>query len=678
LIILYDLILVARGIYAYKDQRGCRILERIKREMIMAKPFYITTPIYYVNDRPHIGHAYTTVAADLITRYHRLAGRECFFLTGTDEHGSKVADAAAAKGLSPQDFCDKTVETFKNAWRNLSIENDDFIRTTSARHIQAVDKILDAMLAARTDDGQEVIYSDFYEGLYCTGCEKFVTEKDLVDGLCPDHKRAPEKLREKNYFFRLSAYLPKIRAKIESGELQILPDERRREVLGLFGQDLGDFSISRERVKWGIPLSFDKSQVAYVWVDALSNYITAAGYADDPSSFEKWWNSAEVVHLMAKDILKFHCLYWPAMLMAAGLKLPDTLFLHGFFTVDGEKMSKTLGNMIDPNDMVAEFGPDGARYLLLTQYPFGIDGDIQAHRFVSQYNTDLANHFGNLISRVVKMVVTNCEGKLPAPHMEVEGIQDLVRQAEGMAALAYEHVENFRIGQAITEAMNLVRTANKFFNDRAPWQMIKENRISEAGGVLYACCEVIRLVSIVLYPVMPNKMREVRRVFGLQDDTLNLDLAKKFSVLEPGIQLNFGESIFPRIQSKAEAGASEGKKAKEPEASTAVEGLLDISDFSKVQLRIAQVIAAERVEGADKLLRLQIDLGAEKRQIVAGIAEHYSPEQIIGKKIVVVANLKPAIIRGIESRGMLLAAKKDKALRLVTPDGDIPPGATIS
>jgi methionyl-tRNA synthetase len=457
-----------------------------------------------------------------------------------------------------------------------------------------------------------------------------------------------------------------------------LPDERRREVLGLLGQDLGDFSISRERVKWGISLSFDKSQVTYVWVDALINYITAAGYGDDPASFEKWWNSAEVVHLMAKDILKFHCLYWPAMLMAAGVKLPDTLFLHGFFTVDGEKMSKTLGNMIDPNDLVAEFGPDGTRYLLLTQYPFGIDGDIQAQRFVSQYNTDLANHFGNLVSRVVKMVLSTCEGKLPPPNMEVEGMQDLVRQAEGMAALAYEHVENFRIGQAIGEAMNLVRAANKFFNDRAPWQLIKENRISEAGGILYACCEIIRIVSIALYPVMPAKMREVRAVFGLQDDTLTLDMAKKFFVLDPGIRLNFGESIFPRIQSKTEESAPEVKKAKEPATAVAADGLLDISDFSKVQLRVAQVLSAERVPGADKLLRLQIDLGAEKRQIVAGVAEHYSPEQIIGKKIVVVANLKPAMIRGIESQGMLLAAKKGKALRLVTPDGDIPPGATIS
>ncbi|HSW38395.1 MAG TPA: methionine--tRNA ligase [Acidobacteriota bacterium] len=646
----------------------------------MKKPFYITTPIYYVNDRPHIGHAYTTIAADLVTRFHRLAGREAFFLTGTDEHGTKVADAAAAKGLSPREFCDRTVETFKRAWKALSIENDYFIRTTMPRHTDAVHKLLNAMLEARTDDGREVIYSDYYEGLYCTGCEKFVTEKELVDGLCPDHKRAPEKLREKNYFFRLSAFLPEIRRRIESGSLRILPDERRREVLGLLDQDLGDFSISRERVKWGIPLPFDTAQVAYVWVDALSNYISAIGYADDASSFGKWWNGAEVVHLMAKDILKFHCLFWPAMLLAGGVRLPDTIFLHGFFTVDGEKMSKTLGNMIDPNDMAAEFGPDGARYLLLTQYPFGIDGDIRAQRFVEQYNSDLANHFGNLVSRVVKMVLTSFDGRLPGPRNDVEGIGELIREAETLAGSAYAHVTEFRIGQAIAEAMNLIRSANRFFNDRAPWQLIREGRVDEAGGVLYACCEIIRIVSIVLYPVMPGKMREARGIFNLADDTLRLDNARTFSALAPGMSLHFEGSLFPRIESKTKAESAPADKPGDaaPAEAEAEDGLIDISEFARVQLRVARVMGAERVKGADRLLKLFVDLGSGKRQIVAGIAQHYSPETITGKLIVVVANLKPSTIRGIESQGMLLAAKNGATIRLVTPDGDIPPGAPIS
>ncbi len=647
----------------------------------MPKPFYITTPIYYVNDKPHIGHAYTTIAADLITKYHRLAGRDSFFLTGTDEHGTKVADAAEAKGVSPQEFCDRTVKTFTHAWENLSIDYDYFLRTTSERHNEAVRKILDAMRSAKTDDGEDVIYSDYYEGLYCTGCEKFITEKELVDGLCPDHRREPERLKEKNYFFRLSAFLPKIKEKIESGELTILPDERRREVLGLIAQDLGDFSLSRERVKWGIPLSFDESQVAYVWVDALSNYISAIGYADDPETFDKWWNQAYVVHLMAKDILKFHCLYWPAMLMAAGVKLPETMFLHGFFTVDGQKMSKSLGNMIDPNDMVEQFGADGTRYLLLTQYPFGVDGDIQANRFISQYNSDLANDLGNLVSRVVKMIQRDFDGTLPSPHKELDGLQELLEQAELVPGKAYEHINHFRVGQAIAEAMNLVRAANKFFNDAAPWKMAKAGKFDEMGGVLYACCEVIRIVSICLYPVMPDKMKEVRGIFGLKDDTLSLDEARTFFLLEPGIVLSFEESVFPRLKPKKdEEGRPKeaGGKVKATTEAKSEDGLLDISEFAKVQLRVAEVIAAERVEGADKLLRLQIDLGSEKRQIVAGIAEHYDPEKLPGMKIVVVANLKPAKIRGIESNGMLLAAKTGKKLTLVSPHEDIPAGASIS
>ncbi|NOY88559.1 MAG: methionine--tRNA ligase [FCB group bacterium] len=639
----------------------------------MSKPFYITTPIYYVNDKPHIGHAYTTIAADLLARFYRLTGRETFFLTGTDEHGSKVAEAAQKAGLSEIEFCDRTVETFKKAWSNLSIEYDDFIRTTSPRHEKAVLKILDAMRFAKTDDGQDVVYSDYYEGLYCTGCEKFITEKDLVDGVCPDHKVPPEKLKEKNYFFRLTAFLDQIKQKIESGELLILPEERRREVLGLLKQNLPDFSLSRENVKWGIPLPFDKSQSAYVWVDALSNYISAIGYGDNEASFEKWWNRAEVVHLMAKDILKFHCLYWPAMLMAAGIKLPDIIFLHGFFTVDGEKMSKTLGNMIDPNAMVEEFGADATRYLLLTQYPFGIDGDIQAKRFITQYNADLANDLGNLVSRVAKMIVVNFDSRMPEPLKEIDGLQPLLEQAERLPEAAFAHIKHFRLDKAISEAISLVKATNKFFNDSAPWVLAKNGDKEKLGGILYVCSEIIRIVSIVLFPVMPNKMREVRRVFSLNDNSLSLDHARKFFELIPGTKVAIKESIFPRLkpQSKATSATSVSTPA-EPD------NLLDITEFAKAQLRVAEVIEAVRVEGTDKLLRLQIDLGNEKRQIVAGVAQYYTPEKILGKKIIVVTNLKPAVIHGVESKGMLLAAKKGKQLTLVTIDEDLPVGAKIS
>ena len=634
-------------------------------------PFYVTTPIYYVNDRPHIGHAYTTIAADVLTRFHRLAGREAFFLTGTDEHGSKVAEAALAAGLSEQEFCDRTIEYFKTAWKNLSIEYDGFIRTTSDRHKKAVWKILDAMRSAKTPDGKDVVYTGFYEGLYCTGCEKFLTEKDLVNGLCPDHNRQPELVKEKNYFFRLSSFLPAIKKKIESNELLILPQERRREVLGLIAQDIGDFSLSREKVKWGIPLSFDKTQLAYVWVDALTNYISAIGYADDAKSFNNWWNKAEVVHLMAKDILKFHCLYWPAMLMAAGVKIPDKIFLHGFFTVDGEKMSKSLGKKIDPNDLVAEFGSDTARYLLLTQFPFGTDGDVQVNRFVRQYNSDLANDLGNLVSRVAKLIETNFEGKLPEPFKKINGQKELIVQAEELPSLVYKLLDQFSLDKAIAEIINLVKAANKFFNDTAPWKLAKEGKTKELGGVLNTCCEILRIVSVLLYPVLPNKIRTLRKVLGLDEATLNLDNASSFFAMKPGTRIELKEPLFPRLESKT---ADESKAADNVSGNN----LLDYNEFAKTKLKVALVLKAEKVAGADKLLKLEIDLGDEKRQIVAGVAEFYTPEQITGKKIIVVANLKPARIRGIDSNGMLLAAKKGKQLTLVTPDSDLPAGADVS
>jgi methionyl-tRNA synthetase len=641
------------------------------------KNFYVTTPIYYVNDKPHIGHAYTSIAADFLARFHRLAGRPAFFLTGTDEHGTKIAEAAREASLAPQQFCDEVVKQFVDTWRQLGLQYDYFVRTTDRRHIEAITKLLTVLKTAKTPDGRDVVYEGMYEGMYCTGCEKFLTDSDMVDGMCPLHKKPPQVLRERNYFFRLQPYLAILKEKVERNEIEILPDERRKEVLGLLRVGPPDFSISRESEKWGVPLPFDPSQSAYVWVDALPNYISAIGYGDDPEQFDRWWRQAEVVHLMAKDILKFHTIYWPAILMAAGLPCPDRIFLHGYFTVNGEKMGKSAGNMIDPRKMVAAFGTDAARYLLLNQYPFGVDGDIKEKEFVTRYNSDLANDLGNLVSRVAKMMIQYFDGVIPQPHADVPGQKEMMALAEDLPDAVYGHVRDFRITDAIADTLNLVRATNRFLENAAPWKLAKEGKIELVGGVLYTAAELVRIATILLYPIMPTKMREIRTVFGLTDDTLTLDSARTWFELPHGHKIRFANSIFPRLDAADIPSPTAVPQGEIPEQAPVGVQLISIDDFGRVDLRVAVVETAERVPKADKLLKLQINLGDERRQIVAGIAREYTPEQMVGKKIVVVANLQPAQIRGIESRGMLLAAQKAGRLRLVTVDGDIEPGATV-
>jgi methionyl-tRNA synthetase len=638
--------------------------------------FLITTPIYYVNDKPHIGHAYCTIAADVLARFHRMNGEETFFLTGTDEHGSKVAQAAKELKKSPQELCDENALFFKEAWKNLNITYDYFVRTTDSRHENAVGRLLNNLNSATTDDGKKVVYPGEYTGLYCVGCEKFITEKDLVNGLCPEHQKEPEKLSEKNYFFRLSSYLKNVEKLILENKLTLLPEERRKETLGLLKQGLEDFSISREKVSWGIPLPFDPKQNAYVWVDALPNYISAIGYGDDPEQFQKWWKDACVVHLIGKDILKFHAIFWPAMLLAVGEKPPDVIFVHGYFTVEGQKMSKTLKNVVDPNFLVKEYGPDAVRYLLLTQFPFGQDGDIDERKLAEKYNSDLANDLGNLVSRVINMVKSYCEGKIPQPLLYDKSDDELKDEAVTCGEVVFEHISKINLNQAIEQAMKLVRSTNRYIENQAPWNLAKNDDKERLATVLYVGCEVLRIISALFHPLLPNKSVRIRELLGLSGEELtpSLEKAKIWGVLKPGTKIGKPESLFPRIQTRSERSESIEVEGKKEEAIPEI----SFEEFSKIDFKVAEVKEAQKVKGADKLLKLKIDLGSEQREIVAGIAQAYSPEEMIGKKIVVVTNLKPAKIKGIESKGMLLAAKDGEILSLICVDKDVKKGSKIS
>lgn len=452
------------------------------------KKFYVTTPIYYVNDSPHIGHAYTTIAADVLARYYRKKlGAECVrFLTGTDEHGKKNAEAAAKAGLEPQAFVDAQAEKFEKTWKRLAITHDVFARTSDPDHYASASKFLQTIYE-RGD-----IYEGTYEGLYCVGCEKFLTEKDLVNGLCPDHQQPPQKISEKNYFFKLSAYLPKVEKLIANNEIVIEPDARRQEALGLFKQGLPDFSVSRENISWGVPVPWDDSQTIYVWVEALANYLSFAGYGLEDEEFKKWWPAD--VHVMAKDIVKFHAIYWPALLLAAGLEPPKKIFAHGFFSINGQKMSKTIGNVIDPNALLDEFGVDATRYLLLTQFPFGQDGDIRADRFVEKYNSDLAGGLGNLVSRVTSMAAQYCGGSVKEHHIKRE--YDLEKMGEDIEAL--------RFSEVLESAWEMIAETNRKINTAEPWRLYAKGKTKEGEKILAEAILRLRDIATILKPFLPS------------------------------------------------------------------------------------------------------------------------------------------------------------------------------
>lgn len=635
--------------------------------------FYITTPIYYVNDKPHIGHAYTTILADVLARYHRLQGVPTHFLTGTDEHGQKVQRAAEKAGMTPQQQADATVVHFQELWKRLGITNDDFIRTTEERH----KKVVQQMLQILFDKGE--IYRAEYDGWYDVTSETFVTEKDLPEGKRPEDLPNIVRIKEANYFFRMGKYQDWLVRYITEHPSFIQPDHRRNETLGFLRKPLQDLCISRpkSRLSWGIELPFDKDYVCYVWFDALANYISAVGYLTDEQRFAQWWPVN--YHLIGKDILTTHTVYWPTFLQALGLPQPQTVFAHGWWLSGDAKMSKSLGNVVNPMDMIDRYGVDAFRYFLMAEMILGQDASFTEDAFVRRYNADLANDLGNLLSRVTNMTRRFCDGRVPAlPAGELDAESADVRATvEGAVQKLFELVKGMRIDQGLAEVLSAVKRVNKYFEVKQPWSLAKKVDKTELHTCLYVAAESLRILSQLLEPVMPGKMADLRRALGLRGPCTLAEL-RAFGRFPAGREVAEPGPLFPRIEKpEAGGGAKASGKPASAAAVSAVEGLLSYDDFARVQLRTAKVLEAEKVPGADKLLKLQILVGEERRQIVAGIALHYQPEDVVGKTIVVVANLKPAKIRGIESHGMLLAATKGETMCLVTVDGELSSGATV-
>jgi len=637
----------------------------------MSKTFYITTPIYYVNDVPHIGHAYTTIAADVLARYHRLKGYDVFFLTGLDEHGQKVQQAAQKAAMDPKAYCDRLAPQFQTLWKRLNISNDAFIRTTDPKHKAYVQKTLKALY------DKELIYRADYTGWYCTFDERFWTEKDVVNGLCPDCKRPVEQLSESNYFFKMGQYQDRLVKYIETNPDYIRPRSRSNEVLGFLQKPLGDLSISRpkSRLSWGIDLPFDSNYVTYVWFDALVNYVSALEYLRPSPSFERYWPAN--IHLVGKDILTTHAVYWSTILMALKIPLPKTIFAHGWWTVSGEKMSKSRGNVVDPHAVVDEFGADAFRYFLLREVPFGQDGDFSREALIGRINTDLANDLGNLLNRSLTMIERFAKGVVPEPLATTDTeLDNLLQQtAQEMLRTFDIHLGSLEFNRALEAIWSLVQLGNQYIDKSAPWKLAKrpEDR-ARLNTVLNTLAISLEFLIPFLYPFMPHTVGNMARQLGLkpQIDGKRINWGK----LTPGNEIAKGAPLFPRIETATKT-QGETRVDQDKQPAPASTDQITIDDFKKISLRVGKILAAERVPKSTKLLKLQVDIGAEQRQVVAGIGTKYAPEDLVGKRVVVVANLKPAKLMGVESQGMVLAAGEEEVSALLTTIEDVAPGSKI-
>ena len=656
------------------------ILINLEGLVLEKEKFYITTPIYYPSDKLHIGHSYCTVAADAMARYKRLRGYDVMFLTGTDEHGQKIERIATSQGVTPQQYVDKIVAGIKDLWSAMDISYNKFIRTTDEEHVETVKKIFKALY----EKGD--IYKSSYEGWYCTPCESFYTEHQLVDGKCPDCGRDVEKLKEESYFFKLSKYQDRLIKHIEENPEFIQPMSRQTEMLSNFLRPgLEDLCVSRTSFTWGIPVDFDPGHIVYVWLDALTNYITALGFGSEkPELYNKYWPAD--IHLVGKEIVRFHTIIWPAMLMALDLPLPKQVFGHGWLVINGGKMSKSKGNVVDPKVLVDRYGLDSIRYFLLREVAFGQDGNFNNEALIQRINSDLANDLGNLVSRTCGMIEKYFGGTLPEEQDGTEFDADLMATVASTVEKFEGYMDKMLFSDALSELWALIRRTNKYIDETQPWVLIKdETKKATLAGALYNVCETIRVISILIQPCLTRTPQAIWAQVGIEEGELTAwDSTKTFGLLPKAVSVKKGEALFPRIDMKKELDELEealkaaqaeavANKMKQEEAAAEEEGEtweeITIDDFCKVHLVTGEVIASEKVPKSSKLLKNTVKVGDEVRTILSGIAKHYTPEEMVGKKVVIVENLAPRKMMGEISKGMILCAEdKDGNLSLVTND----------